>query len=328
MHEEDRNSLKKALNNLTAKVELIIQEKENDPFSQKLQNFAQELTEICGGKVTLIEKKDGFNFSGLPALTLSSDKRSNIHYLAIPEGYELQSFIQAIRFVAQGNAPIPGRTKKLLDKVSVPAKIMVFVSPSCTNCPRVVETVVSIASSNSLVSSYIIDVHYFKDLADGYRIKSVPATVIDQDLVLIGQITPEKLAEVITQRGSVHYDRERIRSLIERGLILETADLICKGEGREAILSLFEEGDLSMRMGVLVVFEEALEKDAGSIRGMVPQLIELLSREDARIRGDIADLLGKMGDPRAIPYLERLAADSDSDVVDAAAEALEVLRGS
>ena len=326
MKEEDLNKLRRDLKDLAAKVELIIHEKENDPFSQNLKKFAQAISEDFGEKITLTEKDKSFDLPGLPALTLACENRRNIHYLTVPEGYELHPFTQALKFIAQGHAPLSTPTKKVLDRISHPAEIWVLVSPYCTNCPKVVETVIALASTNPLISTFIIDVQYFKELADEYDIKSVPATIIDQQLVLIGQVTQEKLSELLAQRGTLNYDRELIRSLIERGQISRAADLICKGKGREAILSLFEEGDLSMRMGVLVVFEEALENGPGAVRGMVPQLIELLSHEDGRIRGDIADLLGKIGDPRAIPHLERLAADPDPDVMEASAEALEMLR--
>ena len=326
MKTEEINNLKKTLGNLTAKVKLILHEKENDPFSQRLKNFAQKLSEVSEGKVILAENKDKISLSGFPALTLSSKNHHNIHYLSIPEGHELQPFSNALTFISQGYAPCLERTKNILAKVSKPAEIMVFISPYCTNCPKVVEVVISLALSNPLITAFIIDVQYFKELADKYQIKSVPATIVDQDLVLIGHVTEGKLAELIAQRGKLHYDRERIGSLIERGLILEAADLICNGECQEAILSLFEEGDLSTRMGVLVVFEEAIEKDINRVRGMVPQLIELLSHKDSRIRGDIADLLGKIGDSRAIPHLEKLTSDPDPDVVEAASEALEMLQ--
>jgi len=327
MQEEDLRNLRKTVNNLTATVELIIHEKENDPFSQKMQDFAQELSEISAGKIVLTTKKDDFELPGLPALTLSNDNRRNIHYLVVPEGHELGPFSRALTFLAQGGyAPLSDKTKRVLHKVIKPVEVMVLVSPYCTNCPHIVEAVINLASANPLISAFIADIQYFKELAEKHKIQSVPATIIDQHLVLLGQITQEKLAELLVQRGGLAYDRERIRSLIERGLIAEAADLICKGQGGEAALSLFEQGDLSMRMGVLVVFEEALENDALSVRGLVPQLIALLSHEDARIRGDIADLLGKIGDPRAIPQMERLTTDPDPDVADAATEALELLR--
>jgi len=328
MQEKELKKLRKAVDKLTAPVELILHKRENDPLSQKMENFARELCEISAEKIILTTTQDAFELPGLPALTLSDGNRSNIHYLVVPEGHEVGPFSQALTFLAQGPVPLSQKTKSLLDTVIKPVTITVLVSPYCPNCPIVVEALITLASANPLLSAFIADVQYCSSLADKYKIQSVPATIIDHHLVLLGQLTQDKLAELLAQREGLAYDRERLRSLIERGLIAEAAELICKGEGGEAALSLFEQGDLSMRMGVLVVFEEALEKDAVSTAEVVPHLIALLSHEDARIRGDIADLLGKMGDSRAIPPLEKLVTDADPDVAEAAVEALGMLRSS
>ena len=76
-----------------------------------------------------------------------------------------------------------------------------------------------------------------------------------------------------------------------------------------------------------MVLEEALGQDPEAIREMVPSIIELLFHEDSRIRGDMADFLGRVGDRRVVPHLERLTSDPDPDVVEAAADALEELQG-
>jgi HEAT repeat protein len=93
-------------------------------------------------------------------------------------------------------------------------------------------------------------------------------------------------------------------------------------------MTLFQEQELSTRMGVLVIMEGALDKNPQSVKNMVPALIELLYHEDARIRGDIADFLGGVGDSRAIPHLEILTKDADPDVAEAAEDALEELQDS
>lgn len=327
MQAEDLRILRKTVHNLTAPVELIIHEKANDPFSQKMQKFAQEFFQISAGNIVLTTKKDAGEPPGRPGLTLSNGKRRNIHYLAVPEGHELGPFSRALTLLAQGRAaPLAEKTKSLLDKLIKPVAVMVLISPYCAHCPHVVEAVINLASANPLISAWIADVQYFEELAAEHKIETVPATIIDEHLVLLGHVTEGKLAELLVQREGTDYDRERVRSLLERGLIAEAAAFVCTREGGEAALSLFEQGDFSTRMGVLVVFEEAIEKDAASLSGIVPHLITLLSHEDARIRGDIADLLGKIGDSRAMPYLEKCAADVDPDVVDAAIEAIEMLR--
>jgi alkyl hydroperoxide reductase subunit AhpF len=326
MQKESLDILRKNLQGLPAKVEIIFQEGEHSFFSQALKEFAQAVSEAAEKKVIVTEKQGTFSLPGLPALTLCREHFCNIHYLALPEGYELNPFIQAIKILAQDYVRFSVKVKETITKVITPVDIRVFVSPYCTNCPRVVETVIKLAFANPLVSAFIIDVHNFKELADEYHLKSVPATVVNKEFVLFGSITEEKLAELLVQKDTPLYDRELMRSFIESGLTSKAADLICHKKGREVILELFREGDFFIRLGILVTFEEALEKDPESIRGMLPQLIELLSHQDHRIRGDIADLLGKIGDPNAIPHLQKLTSDPHPEVAEASTEALERLR--
>jgi len=43
------------------------------------------------------------------------------------------------------------------------------------------------------------------------------------------------------------------------------------------------------------------------------------------VRGDIADLLGKIGDRKALPAIKKLLEDPDPNVVEAAEEAVETI---
>jgi thiol-disulfide isomerase/thioredoxin len=325
MQEETLDILRKNLHDLPAKGKIIFQEGEHNFFSQALKDFARAVSEAAGGKISVSMKKGGSSLPGLPVLTISGEHSRNIHYLALPEGYELYPFIQAIKFLAPGYTPLSDKAKEAIATITTPVEVRVFISPYCTNCPQVVETVIKLASVNPLVSAFIIDVHNFRELADEHHLKSVPATVINNELVLFGSITEEKLAELLAKKDTPLYGRELMRSLIESGITLKAADLICHEKGKEVILELFQEGDFFTRLGILVTFEEALEKDPGAIQGMVPQLIELLSHQDHRIRGDIADLLGKIGDPNAIPHLQKLTGDPHPEVAEASAEALEMI---
>jgi alkyl hydroperoxide reductase subunit AhpF len=326
MEESDIKKLESELADFTGNVEILFHEKEGDAFSKDLEEFLRTLSGMTGDRISSGKGNGDFALPGIPAFTLGSGGNRNIHYLALPEKNEIAPFVKALKYTAEGHAPIDAETEANLSKVSSPAEIQVFVSPFCTNCPKVVETVVAFASKSSHLSAIIVDVQRYNELAEPYGIKSVPATVIDKELVLIAQVSPERLSALLAERGSEFYDRELIRSFMERSRPAEAAELICEGRGRKGILEMFQEPEFSTRMGVLVVLEHALEKNADALREMVPALIDLLSHEDSRIRGDIADFLGTVGDPRAIPHLEKLLKDSDPDVAEAAEDALDELR--
>jgi HEAT repeat protein len=66
---------------------------------------------------------------------------------------------------------------------------------------------------------------------------------------------------------------------------------------------------------------------------MVPRLVELLSDEDSTVRYFAVDALGRIGDRRALPALEKLAATESAhhygrSVRDAAQEAIKRIRDS
>jgi HEAT repeat protein len=57
----------------------------------------------------------------------------------------------------------------------------------------------------------------------------------------------------------------------------------------------------------------------------IDRLIALLKDEDWEVRKEAAEALGKIGDPRALPELERLAREN-SDASEKAREAIEKIK--
>ena len=80
---------------------------------------------------------------------------------------------------------------------------------------------------------------------------------------------------------------------------------------------------LSLRIGLLTAAEEALEDHQTLLDDIVPDLIGLLSAEDASLRGDTADLLGRIGHRAALGALRKLTDDPHPDVAEIATEVYE-----
>jgi HEAT repeat protein len=69
--------------------------------------------------------------------------------------------------------------------------------------------------------------------------------------------------------------------------------------------------------------EEALEADRAALDGLVSGLLPILPSEDAALRGDTADLLGRIAHWTARDPLRALLDDPNPDVAEIASEALE-----
>ena len=170
-----------------------------------------------------------------------------------------------------------------------------------------------------------MDAVQFEDLAQRYKVKSTPTTIINDGLTLIGRLTAEELAEHLLRSVESSSLPSILESMIKAGRAEDAAELLCSGDRPEAILPIYLSKEFSVRMGALVALEEALRKNPRILDPIVDDLTALLFQEEVALRGDTAELLGKIGNPAAIPALRKAAEDLDPDVREAAEEALQLL---
>jgi len=290
-------------------------------FGRKMKDFVEEICGLSQGKIRAATGDPDPDFGLYPSFRIGNEGCANIVYAAIPLGHQFQPFIHGLeRIGAKSSAPLrDGETGS-------PAEIQVLISESCPRCPVAVGAALQLSTRNSSIESCIVDAAQFPDIVKEYWIKSVPATILDRRLVLVGGISADRLLELVNTRGTLKFEMEVVQSLIDRGRISEAAAGLDQDAGREVVVGLMQSPDFSKRLSGLVVVEKALDENPGAVRTLMPSLVEMLRHDDSRIRGDIADLCGKIGDPQAIPQLEPLLADPDPDVAEAAAEAIEELR--
>ncbi len=330
LNKDEVVQLKKVCEALPKPVECTFYQTEESDFSRKLKSFLDEASELSQGKIRVVSGRPDSDMNIVPCFTIDIEGRTNrasgsagIVYAAVPSGHQFSPFVSFLKMIGEEGFP------SLDDKPAVdssPAELQVLISEHCPHCPLVVAAALLLSGGHSAISSFIVDAAQFPKITQQYGIKSVPATILDQRLVLVGNTTTDRLLELVRLRGTPKYEREVVQSLIDMGRIAEAAGCLDQDAGREVILSLIQDPEFSKRLSGLVVVERALEDNPGMVRALVPSLAAMLSHEDARIRGDIADLLGRTGDPQVIARLEPLINDPDPDVAEAAADAIEELR--
>ena len=87
--------------------------------------------------------------------------------------------------------------------------------------------------------------------------------------------------------------------------------------------SLIQDERVRVRIGVTALMEELKKLDATNIFEAVSGLLPLLTHAEPVVRGDAANLLGIIGDKRALPLLEKLSGDENENVRLIAKEAIE-----
>ena len=262
-----------------------------------------------------------------PAFVLGRDpQHTPVRYLALPdeaEGSPLAEVLVALSRVGRnGSPPLPIADVPVLGQ---PLDLTVFVAPGCPHCPQAVRLACQLALAGPSVQTTIIDSVLFPDLARQAGVRSVPVTFVDHDLALIGVQSREELIELVQSRGTPRFEERSFRSLCETGRHDRAALLVRQGRASDLFLPAWKQSTLSDRISLLLVAEEVLRDDASALDGVVPALVALLSTADPSLRGDTADLLGRIGLPAAREALVRLADDPHPDVAEVASDALDDL---
>lgn len=215
-----------------------------------------------------------------------------------------------------------------LEKLEKDTDILLFISPGCPSCPHQVRSVATLTLASPRISVEIVDVNQEAEFAAQYGIRSVPTTVVDDELIMVGVIpAPELALRILAQQGP-DGDKVIYASLVESGRFTDAAAHLWDGTAIETFGELWSKSTLEKRMNLFLVAEEALKVDPECMDPLVPILVSglngegPLSQDDAR-RGDTADLLGQIAHPDARPVLEALTRDSNSQIAEAAEEALE-----
>ncbi|MBN2319202.1 MAG: HEAT repeat domain-containing protein [Acidobacteria bacterium] len=321
--EDEVKQLQALFGRFTNTVEFSLHGTEENEFGRKLENLVAEVCRLSDGKCVVVSKATDSPAVVAPGFTVGRGGQSSIVYAALPTGHQFPPFLKILETLGSDTSPIAGNDASS-DRSR--AELLILISDSCPRCPLVVEAAGISTCENPSILTCIADVMQFQEFVKEYKIQSVPATVLDRKIVLIGALSADRIMELVRSRGTPKFEIERIGSLIERQNIEEAAASLEGEAGRTVVLDLLQDVEFSKRLSGLVVVEKALENNPDAVRAMVPSLLPMLTHDDARIRGDIADLLGKIGDPQAIPQLEPLTRDPDPDVAEAAADALEELK--
>ena len=215
-----------------------------------------------------------------------------------------------------------------LSHVDRPCDITIYVAPGCPHCPQAVHAANQVAAMTPLVTVCVVDVQKSPDLAKNKGVKSVPLTVLDDDFSFTGAVTAGKLVGHIISRGTGEQNALALKALIEEDRLSQAVEQILSGKGVKPFLALWEKSATSLRIGLLMAAEEAIEKTDEALDAIVPGLIATLGSDDAALRGDTADLLGRIGHPEAIDGIRKLLDDPNRDVAEIAAEVLEEMQES
>jgi glutaredoxin len=248
-----------------------------------------------------------------------------LRYQAVPTGYELQPFLEALAALESDSLKIAEPIKILLKKNKLPASLTVFIAPQCTFCPQMVRRLIALPMTDNKLQLTIIDGTLFPEMAKTRRIRSVPTLLLDDQFRWTGSVPLEELIDTIHTRDPVSLSPASLENIISEGGAGRLAAMMLDAEKLfPAFYDVLTHHKWPIRLGAMVVIEEIADKNPALAAQALSPLWDRFHEASVEIQGDILHVFGEIGDPRSVSWLETvLSGNFDREVKAAAREAVE-----
>jgi glutaredoxin-like protein len=148
---------------------------------QQVASWSDKITLEVRDFVRNKEEAKALGIDKIPAVAVLGEKGSRIRFFGVPSGYEFQTLTDAIVFISSGKTQMPAAAVAELNKVATkPIHIQVFVLPTCPVCPVVASLAVQLALANENITTHVVEIAEFPQLATRYHVVGIPKVVINE----------------------------------------------------------------------------------------------------------------------------------------------------
>jgi hypothetical protein len=288
--------------------------------SRAIEGFIKDFSELAPGIV--VEEEKGKN-GDLPGIYIRESWQ--LHF--VPEGTELDPFLDLLSAVDTGTADIRDDIREILENHSGEVPLTLFLSTQCPNCPVVMRQIAPLPLVNPAIRVRVIDGLLFPDQASEHRIKAVPSLIGEGGIRWTGQIRLEVVIQALVSRDEKRLDKETIERMIMEGDVAPLADMMIEADQVfPAFPDVLTQELFSIRLGAMVIMEDIGERAPDLARTVLEPLWQKMSAADEAVQGDIIYLVGVLGDFHWGSRLEAfLKVGVSPDLEDAVQDALDAL---
>ena len=204
--EQVRRKLMEMFGSLEHEVPLLLfaDAKTNTQFSEAARSVIRAVRELSD-RVSLREFSlehdlaEKYNVSHSPTLLFDPDNFS-IRWLGAPVGEEGRTFMEAVSMLGSRQPELSDPSRKILDKITEPRTIKLFVSPTCPYCPQqAVNCLKAAIAKPEIISLEIIDIQANHDIAEQYDAFSIPVCYANEVMIARGAQPEENFMASLLQ---------------------------------------------------------------------------------------------------------------------------------
>jgi glutaredoxin len=250
-----------------------------------------------------------------PALIIG--RHANIAYQAVPEGRELNPFLEALSAAALDDTK---QAAPFGQDIALPAELALYIAMQCPYCPMAVKQLTALAETNPALRIAIVDGLLFDQEARAQGIRSVPTLILDDHLRWVGRIDMQEVIDQCVRRDPTQLSPASLRRMLEAGDAARAAALMVDHDRIfPALIDLLVHERWSVRLGAMVTVEYLADQASELAAGLVAPLWDRFDTLSEPVQGDVVQVLGQVASETAKKHLRQIASGDFADSVRQAA---------
>jgi thioredoxin-like negative regulator of GroEL len=207
----------------------------------------------------------------------------------------------------------------------VTAEVLMLMGTHCTFCGPMMQVLSKLMKQGYISELQIVNIEQNPDLAQRLGVRSVPWLQIGP-FELQGVRTEQELLEWLKRAASFEGVNEYLEEILAEGNIAYARKLLERyPQALNNVVELMADADakINVRLGVGALIEEQAESDR--FKAVIPRLLDYLSYDDARVRGDACHYLSLTKDRAYVDTIKKLLDDESEEVREIAQDSLDAL---
>lgn len=175
----------------------------NDLFNRFVLDFLGDLVRLSQRLILhehLLDSEEARRYGVAHSPTvLLEPERLRVRFVGAPLGEEGRTFLSALLMVSRGDSGLTQASRDLLKNLEDARLVKVFVTPTCPYCPgQAVNAIRCALERPDRVEAWCVEIGQFPEIAERYRVGSVPHTNINDSLDLLGLEPEERFTSQLT----------------------------------------------------------------------------------------------------------------------------------
>ncbi len=212
-------------------------------------------------------------------------------------------------------------TKK--QKNNAAPAVLMLMGSNCGYCAPMMQMLTELMKDGHISELRMVNIERLPALAAEYGVRSVPWLQIGA-FELSGARTKKEIMLWLERAASSQGMREYLEEVLAEGDLAAANKIIERQpQALGSVLDLMADPDakINLRLGIGVIIEDVAESEP--FKAFIPQLVEYLSHEDARIRADACHYLSLTKNHAYLHEIEKLLSDESEEVREIAQEAVD-----